>query len=147
MDFTYQEPHGLGFADFPRRSFDKVRYADTDRQGHVNNTAFSSFFETGRVELLYNPDSPLAAEGASFVIAWLTLGYEAEITWPGRVDVGTGVTRIGTSSVSFYQALFQDDRRVARAETIIVQVHDETRRSHPLTDETRAVLERYRLPG
>lgn len=60
------------FEDFPRRTFDKVRYADTDRQGHVNNTAFSSFFETG------------------------------------RVDAGTGVTRVGTSSVHFYQALLSE---------------------------------------
>lgn len=28
-------------ADFPFQTFDKVRYADTDRQGHVNNAAFA----------------------------------------------------------------------------------------------------------
>lgn len=26
---------------FPFQTFDKVRYADTDRQGHVNNAAFA----------------------------------------------------------------------------------------------------------
>lgn len=35
--------------DFPSVTFDKIRYGDTDRQGHVNNAVFSAFLETGRV--------------------------------------------------------------------------------------------------
>lgn len=31
----------MTLADFPLQTFDKVRYADTDRQGHVNNAAFA----------------------------------------------------------------------------------------------------------
>ena len=37
---------------FPCRTYDKLRYADTDRQGHVNNAVFSTMLETGRVEFL-----------------------------------------------------------------------------------------------
>ena len=33
---------------FPLRTRDKLRYADTDRQGHVNNAVFATFLETGR---------------------------------------------------------------------------------------------------
>ncbi len=39
--------------DFPHRTFDKLRYGDTDRQGHVNNAVFATFLETGRVEMLF----------------------------------------------------------------------------------------------
>jgi len=35
---------------------------------HVNNAVFASMLETGRVELLYNPDRPLADPEGSFVI-------------------------------------------------------------------------------
>lgn len=38
--------------DFPFRTYEKLRYVDTDRQGHVNNAVFASMLETGRVELL-----------------------------------------------------------------------------------------------
>lgn len=31
----------MTLADFPLQTFDKVRYADTDRQGHVNNAGFA----------------------------------------------------------------------------------------------------------
>ena len=36
---------------FPYQTHDKVRYGDTDRQGHINNIHFSEFLETGRVEI------------------------------------------------------------------------------------------------
>ena len=130
----------LVLGDFPFQTFDKLRYADTDRQGHVNNAVFSTFIETGRVEFLLNPEKPLTDDRASFVIAQINLSLLGEINWPGRIDIGTGITKIGNSSIGMYQALFQLDKCVARAETVIVQMHDETRKSHPLTEKTRAFL-------
>jgi len=69
----------LLLSDFPLKTYDKVRYADTDRQGHVNNSVFSTFLETGRVEILYDRERPLLAEGDSFVIASLQVSFLAEI--------------------------------------------------------------------
>jgi acyl-CoA thioester hydrolase len=37
------EKQNPALEDFPFQTFDKVRYADTDRQGHVNNAAFATF--------------------------------------------------------------------------------------------------------
>lgn len=47
----------LTLADFPFTSFDKLRYCDTDKQGHVNNAVFSTFLETGRAEFLLDPSN------------------------------------------------------------------------------------------
>lgn len=135
----------LKLADFPLRTFDKIRYADTDRQGHVNNALFSSFLETGRVEVLYNADYPILVEGASFVIASLKLEFLNEITWPGQVDIGTGILKIGNSSITIFQSLFQNERCVANAETVIVQVDNVTRRSASLTASAKETLSRWLL--
>jgi YbgC/YbaW family acyl-CoA thioester hydrolase len=86
-------------ADFTHRSRDKLRYADTDKLGHVNNAAFSTFFETGRVELLHDPRAPLNAAGCGFVIARVAIDFAAEILWPGEVEIGTRVAAIGRSSI------------------------------------------------
>ncbi|MBA3771558.1 MAG: acyl-CoA thioesterase [Ramlibacter sp.] len=118
-------------SDFPIQSSDKVRYADTDRQGHVNNAVFATFLETGRTEILYNPAAPLAAPGGEFVIAQLVLNFRSEIYWPGTVLVGTRVSTIGKSSVKLEQAIFQEDRCAALAETVIVHIDTSTRRSKP----------------
>jgi acyl-CoA thioester hydrolase len=123
----------LSLNNYPSRTFDKLRYCDTDRQGHVNNAVFATLLETGRVEILYDPEAPLAEAGAAFVIARLTVEFVSEIAWPGRVDIGTRVGTIGRSSVTLEQALFQNDRLVAKGETVIVQMNEATRRSQPLS--------------
>lgn len=123
----------VDLADYPLRTYDKIRYGDTDRQGHVNNAVFATFLESGRVEILYDAGDPLADPGCAFVIAQLVLNFRAEVKWPGSVEIGTRVASVGRSSVRMEQALFQDGRCVATAETAIVQMDEATRRSSPLS--------------
>ena len=130
----------LKLCDFPLQTFDKVRYADTDRQGHVNNANFATFLETGRVEVLYNPEYPILSEGASFVIASLKLDFLKEINWPGQVETGTGILKIGNSSIRIYQKLYQNEICVASAETVVVHVDDDTGRGSPLTESAKKTL-------
>lgn len=132
---------------FSLKTFEKIRYADTDRQGHVNNAVFSTLLETGRVEVLYDPGKPLASTNCSFVIVSLTMNFHAEITWPGRVEIGTRVAAIGRSSVTLEQALFQEGGCVATANTVIVQMNDTTRRAQPLNDSAVAYLTSLMAPA
>lgn len=129
---------------YPARTTDKVRYADTDRQGHVNNAVFASFLETGRVEVLYAASGSLHDVGASFVIARLAVDFRAELVWPGDVTIGTRVARVGTSSVTLDQGLFQEGRCAATAQTVIVHVDDATKKSKPLSAAAVARLESLR---
>ena len=135
----------LNLHDFPLQAFDKLRYADTDRQGHVNNANFSTFLETGRVEFLYHPALPILQDGFSFVIAALHLNFIEEVSWPGQVDIGTGVLKIGNSSITLHQQLFQQDKCVASAETVIVQVDNESRKSAPLGVAAKEKLELWKI--
>lgn len=130
---------------FPGRAYDKLRYADTDRQGHVNNAVFATFIETGRVELIYNPEAPLTSPGTSFVIASLNLQLRAEIHWPGTVEIGTAVTRVGNSSIQLYQGIFQNGVCCATAETAIVCIDDSTQKPTPLSETVRGNLALYEI--
>ena len=125
---------------FPLRAIDTIRYADTDRQGHVNNAAFATFCETGRVAFLYDPERPFAPPGSAFVIVRLLVEFHAELTWPGQVEIGSRVTAIGRSSMTFAQGLFQNRTCAATAETVIVLMDEATRRSRPLPDALVKVL-------
>ena len=127
--------------DFSRVYTDKLRYRDTDRQGHVNNAVFSTFFETGRVEILYSRDEPLYSKGCSFVIASIKLDFLNEMSWPGEIQIGTSVKRVGRSSLSLFQGLFQNGDSAALAETVIVHVNNLTRKSQPLSEEAVRRLE------
>jgi acyl-CoA thioester hydrolase len=133
-------------AQFPLHAYDKLRYADTDRQGHVNNAVFATALETGRVELLYHPNRPLAEPARSFVIARLELDFRRELTWPGEVAIGTTVEAVGRSSFTLRQGLFQNFLCAALARTVIVQVDTESGRAQPLSAATSAQLAELQRP-
>ena len=139
-----------GVALFQTWALENVRYADTDRQGHVNNAVFASFLEIGRVGLIYCPEAGLAAPGTEFVLARLEVDYLAEIGWPGHVAIGTTVAAIGRSSLTLEQALYHDRGLAARARTVVVLIDQQTRRSTPFTPAAREWLEQLRtkaMPG
>lgn len=133
-------PEQARIEDFPLRALDKLRYADTERQGHINNAVFVTLLETGRVELLYDPAVPLAEPGSAFVIARLEIDFHTEIVWPGEVEIGTRVASVGRSSIRLEQCLFQNGRCVATGATVIVLMDEATRRSCPLSDAAVARL-------
>ncbi len=125
---------------YPSRTSADIRYSDLDRQGHVNNAVFATFSEVGRVAFMYDPARPLVSEGRSFVIARLQIDFRAELFWPGSVDIGTGVVRVGRSSFTLAQGIFNDGRLAATAEATIVMVDKKTRRSTPLPPQTVDIL-------
>lgn len=129
---------------YPARTTDKLRYGDTDRQGHVNNAVFSTFLETGRVDLLYSENGGISDEGCAFVIARLELDFIGEINWPGTVEIGTAVVKTGRSSLTLDQLVCQNGKPVAQAKTVIVQMNETTRKAQALSEDTRAKLDRFR---
>ncbi|MES0881981.1 acyl-CoA thioesterase [Roseibium sp. SCP14] len=134
-----------GIEAFPLKTSDKLRYADTDRQGHVNNAVFATFLESGRVEILYQEE--LAEHGAAFVIARLELDFLSEVNWPGNVEIGTAVLEVGRSSFKLVQKVYQDRVVVAKAVTVIVQMNEETRKSQPLSEKARNRLSELVRPA
>ena len=136
----------LLYQDFPVQTYDTIRYGDTDRQGHVNNATMATFFETGRVAILYGLEHPILAKDSSFVLASIKLDYLKETNWPGTVEIGTAIAKVGKSSIHFIQQVFQNNICVARAESVSVQVLNETGKSTPLTEDARQTLQKWLLP-
>lgn len=131
---------------YPARIVQTLRFNDMDNAGHVNNAIYAVLSEAGRTPLLYDPGKDIPPAGCHFSIVRLTIDFVAEMTWPGEVTIATGVTRIGGSSVSLRQAMFNEGRLCARAENIVVLTDSTTRRSRPLPDHARAWFESLLLP-
>jgi acyl-CoA thioester hydrolase len=106
---------------------------------------FATYSEIGRVAFLYRPDNPLAPQGTSFVIARIEIDFLAELLWPGTVDIGTAVSRIGRSSFSLTQGLFNQGRPVAAVQGVLVLMDGRTRRPMPLPPETISELNALKL--
>ncbi len=118
--------------DFPVRVPDVIRFGDMDRQGHVNNAVYPTYFETGRVGFIYDSETGLQVEGCTTVMARLEIDFLKELRWPGNVEVGTGIAEIGRSSYVFSQAIFHEGGCAARARATMVLIDRQTRKARAL---------------
>jgi acyl-CoA thioester hydrolase len=132
-------------AQFPGQTRDIIRFGDLDPQGHVNNTVFAIYFETGRVMLLRGPSNLLNPPGATSVLARLDINFLREMHWPGEVAIGTGVAAIGRSSYTFLQAIFHEGACAATARATMVMIDATTRKARPLPESVVARLEALRV--
>ena len=121
---------------------DIVRYSDLDPNGHVNNGAINMFFEDGRVAFR---DQRMSLAGKAlltgFAVKKFSVTYHAALGYPGTVETGTVVTRVGRSSFELGQGVFAGDRCIATAEVVQVYFDPATGKSAPLPDAVRAALE------
>jgi acyl-CoA thioester hydrolase len=124
--------------DFPYLAPDTVRYGDLDRQNHVNNAVYATYMETGRVLVLRDPALGLIVPDTEYSLARIEIDFLAEVRWPGMVEIGTAITRVGTSSLTFAQAVFAGDLCAANGETVVVLVDARTRRPTPFPADLAA---------
>jgi len=121
---------------------DVLRFGDVDRQNHVNNVAFASFCEGGRVRFLDSVVRPLIGWQDPFALVKITIEFRHEMHYPGSVAVGTRLMRLGRSSVTFGQGLFNEGRCVAVAEAVVVLMDGTTRKAKAFPGAAAAALQR-----
>ncbi|KTE37297.1 MULTISPECIES: acyl-CoA thioesterase [unclassified Sphingopyxis] len=99
----------------------QTRFQDMDINGHLNNVAFAALFESGRV-LLNREIRPWAErpENERTMVAAVEINYLAEGNFPDPVLIATGIGRLGTSSWTIVQAMFQNGRCIATCDTVVV---------------------------
>lgn len=127
--------------DYPYRLSDNVRFGDLDPNHHVNNATYATYFETSRVSLIRNPQFGLMPKGQSWVLAHLAIDFRAEVHWPGQVELGLAVSKIGRTSVTYDQAVFHNGRCAASAVAITVLVDIESRVPVALSEDVIAKFE------
>ena len=125
-----------------------IRYADLDPNGHVNNGAINEYFEDDRVRFR---NARMARFGddilTGFAIVRFAVDYHAPLSYPGAVDIGTVVKRIGRASYVLGQGIFSGDTCIASAEVVTVYFHSDSGSSQPLTDELLSVLQEAMVAG
>ncbi len=120
-----------------------VRFADLDLLGHVNNKAFLTYAESGRVGFL--TESQMWEPGAprQNVVARLEIDYRQELHFPADIRIGVRVLSIGRSSFVLGLGVFAAKGCIATIQTVMVRIDAQTRAAVTLTDEERARLQPY----
>jgi acyl-CoA thioester hydrolase len=123
-----------------------TRYSDIDSQHHINNVAVAEFYQESRLGFhrALNPSHAERPHGSRTLVAHHEMDYLSEIEYPGTVLVGVGVARIGNSSYVLASGMFQNERCVGLANTVLVHANS----AGPLAIPTpmRLLLEKKRLP-
>jgi acyl-CoA thioester hydrolase len=127
--------------DYPYRISDNVRFGDLDPNQHVNNAVYATYFETGRVTLMKLLEYGLTPPGLAWIMVRLDIHFRAELHWPGTIELGLGVAKLGRTSVTFEQVVFSEGKCIASAMSVAVMIDEASRRPTPLTAE---VLEKLR---
>ena len=122
---------------YPHRVTSTVRFSDTDRLGHVNNTVLPQFVEVGRVSLIETLQ-PGSDAIQYWVVARLEVDYLRELHFPASVITGTRTVAVGNTSWTVVTGLFVGDTCIATARTILVYAKDG--RSMPPPADFSAVL-------
>ena len=135
------ESHPPALADYPVVLSLPVQWGDQDAFGHVNNVAFTIFFENSRVRFLTELLALPRTQSTGFVLAHLSIDYRAQLYYPGNVSAATRVVEIRNSSIVLGQAIFRGDECVAHGHAIMVVIDKATGRGTPLTSELRAQAE------
>jgi acyl-CoA thioester hydrolase len=137
----------LPLSAYPARTADMVRYGDLDPQGHVNNSVYVTYFETGRVAVFRDPTSRFHVPGANIVMARLEIDFRHELRWPNAIEIGSGIEAFGRTSYTFAQGIFCGEICAATCRATVVLIDNDTRQPRPLPDDMRASLQALKMPA
>jgi acyl-CoA thioester hydrolase len=132
-------------AEYPHFTSLSTRWMDNDVYGHVNNALYYGFFDTAINEYLIAEGGLDIASGS--VIAFAVESqcqYLSPLAFPGVIDIGLRVGKLGNSSVRYELAIFKQGESVAAAAGYFVHVFvdRETQKPTPMPAMIRTALER-----
>lgn len=143
------DERALRAGDFPVHWPVLTRWTDNDMFGHLNNAVYYELFDTA-INAWINTTvdvDPVTAPWLG-VVAESGCRFFAELKFPDPLVVGLAVTRLGTSSVTYRTALF--DQAVAGDSAqapvaavghwVHVYVDRDSRRPVPIPDDIRTLL-------
>ena len=114
-----------------------MRFGDTDALGHVNNAAYATYAELGRIALMRR----VSWDEGGPILARIAIDFHAQVRLGSRVVVTTEVTRIGRSSIGLHQEVQADGERAATVESVVVWFDYDAQRPVPVPDHVRSALQ------
>ena len=117
-----------------------TRYSDQDELGHINNCSYVAYVEAGRVQFLGGLLDANRHPGIDFILARVTVNYIRESHYPGLMEVGSRILKLGHKSMTSGYGLFKDGHCVATAESVNIYFEVKSRDTIEIPTDIRAAL-------
>jgi acyl-CoA thioester hydrolase len=132
-----RDPRRLTRAHFDYVVSATTRWSDNDMYGHLNNAVYYELFDSAINEWLIS--------GAAIdVLAESGCRFFQELEYPGKLDVGVRIERIGRSSITYALGLLAAEREdlAALGHWVHVYIDRVSRSPVPVPAAVREFLER-----
>lgn len=124
-----------------------VRWGDVDMLGHVNNVQYFRFAEEARVtwisKIVPNPTELFSGEG--LILADIQCQFIRQLRWPVTIEVGSRVVKMGRSSMTILNPIFEQavaaPAAVARA--VVVWFDYQAQCSKPIPESVRVAIRAF----
>jgi len=110
-----------------------TRWHDNDVFGHVNNVVYYSWFDTGvNAWLIENGFLDPQASAVVGLVVETSCTYFESVAFPETVEIGLGVERLGSSSVTYRLGIFREGGKLAAAQGRFTHVYVERATQRPV---------------
>lgn len=132
-------------SDFPHRVPVEVRFNDIDILGHLNNTVYFSFYDTGKAYYFQDiVDWEINWKTVETVVANVNCTYIKPIFFGMNLVVGTRCEEIHDRSFKILQVIAEAESGEIKSacESVMVSFDPATQRSAPMPERWRRALYR-----
>jgi len=123
-----------------------IRWGDMDVLGHVNNTIYFRYMETGRIAFLEEVAGKFGMQGEGPVIVTAYCSFIKQLKYPGEIEIRTFAGAPGRSSFEVTHEIRLVDEH-GQAEVVhaegggkVVWIDFQKEKSVPLPDHLRGLL-------
>lgn len=119
------------------------RIGETDGLRHINNTVLPLWFETARNPIfeIFVPNYELTYKKWNLIMVHAEYNYLDQIFFGYDVEIRTYITKIGNSSFTIYQEVWQNGTIRANGSTILVYFDFIKQESQTIPPEIREKLQ------
>jgi len=120
-------------------------FGDIDGMKHVNNNRILEWFELGGLDIYryFTPDLDLDFENWKLIMVRKEADFVGQLRFGEDVEIRTYLLKIGNSSFTVGNEVWQNNELKAKGKTVIVHFDYVTQKSVPIPDDVRNKLEEH----
>jgi len=123
----------------------QIRFNDVDKFGHVNNTVYFQFYDTGKTEYFADVCPNVDWEKEAIVVVHIEANFISQIKGSDHIAVQTAVSKVGKKSFHLVQQVIDVDTQEVKCvcTSVMVTFDLEKHESMDLTPEWVSAMCKY----
>ncbi len=116
------------------------RFYETDALGHINNVSIAGWLEVSRMGFIASLVSADDVSARNWALASVQIDYLEETFFGADVELRTTDAKVGNSSLTIFNEIWQNDQLTVRGKAILVYFDAQNKRTQRIPDSLREQL-------